>query len=54
MDNHANCFQPLNCKSGTDYEFWVLNLLILVGIKAGRTGKDDNGVDIVAEVAIGW
>lgn len=53
MDNHANCFQPLNCKSGTDYELWVLNLLILVGIKARRTGKDDNGVDIVAEVAIG-
>lgn len=53
MDNRANCFQPLNCKSGTDYELWVLNLLILVGIKARRTGKDDNGVDIVAEVAIG-
>lgn len=53
MDNRANCFQPLNCKSGTDYELWVLNLLILVGIKAKRTGKDDNGVDIIAEVTIG-
>lgn len=45
-------FQPVNCMTGTDYEKWVLQLLTAVGISAKRTGKDDNGVDIIAEYEI--
>ena len=52
MDNVENGFQPKACKSGTDYELWVLNLLNIAGFNAKRTGKEDNGVDIMAEINI--
>lgn len=52
METKTGNFQPLNCKSGTDYELWVLNLLTINGFNAKRTGKDDNGIDIIAEIDI--
>ena len=52
MDNFVNGFQPIGCKSGKDYELWVVNLLTAVGFNCNRTGKDDNGVDIIAEIEI--
>lgn len=45
-------FQPVGCNSGTDYEIWVMTLLEKSGLKAHRTGKDDNGVDMIAMIEI--
>ena len=52
MSNFENGFEPIGCKSGMDYELWVVNLLKCAGFNCKRTGKDDNGVDIIAEISI--
>ena len=52
MSNFENGFEPMGCKSGMDYELWVVNLLKCAGFNCKRTGKDDNGVDIIAEISI--
>lgn len=36
------------CLSGIEFENWMVDLLRQLSISAQRTGRDDNGVDIVA------
>lgn len=38
----------IGCKTGIDYENKVLSMLLGLGFKAQRVGKNDNGVDIFA------
>ena len=45
-------FQPKNCKSGHDFEFWVQGILTTLGFDAKLTGGNDNGVDIIATITI--
>ena len=52
MNNSLNGFQPVNCKSGTDYELWVMNMLTILGFDVKLTGGNDNGVDIVAKIKV--
>ena len=37
------------CLSGADFEDWVVGALERCGLTAERTGKNDCGVDIIAE-----
>lgn len=53
MSNENMNFQPPNCYSGTDYELWVVRLLTILGFVAKRTGNNDNGVDIIADITVG-
>ena len=38
----------IGCNTGIDYENKVVSMLLGVGFKAQRVGKNDNGVDIIA------
>ena len=38
----------IGCKTGIDYENKVVSMLLGLGFKAQRVGKNDNGVDIFA------
>lgn len=38
----------IDCKTGIDYENKVVSMLLSLGFKAQRVGKNDNGVDIFA------
>lgn len=38
----------IDCKTGIDYENKVVSMLLGLGFKAQRVGKNDNGVDIFA------
>lgn len=42
-------FEFKRWKSGTDYENWVTDLLNELQFKAHRVGKNDSGVDVIAE-----
>lgn len=42
-------FEFKRWKSGTEYENWVADLLTELQFKANRVGKNDCGVDIIAE-----
>lgn len=42
----------IDCKTGIDYENKVVSMLIGLGFKAQRVGKNDNGVDIFSSITI--
>ena len=48
----GDCFMisdtMIGCKTGIDYENKVVSMLLGLGFKAQRVGKNDNGVDIFA------
>lgn len=47
--NGKRDLQLVACLSGADFEDWVVQLLEKCGLTAERTGKNDCGVDIIAE-----
>lgn len=42
----------IGCKTGIDYENKIVIMLLGLGFKAQRVGKNDNGVDIFASITI--
>ena len=42
----------IDCKTGIDYENKVVSMLMGLGFKAQRVGKNDNGVDIFSSITI--
>ena len=42
----------IECKTGIDYENKVVSMLLGLGFKAQRVGKNDNGVDIFSSITI--
>lgn len=46
------CGTKIDCKTGIDYENKVVSMLIGLGFKAQRVGKNDNGVDIFSSITI--
>lgn len=48
VDIMPNGLSIMNCKTGVDFENFIIRLLRESGIDASSTGKEDKGVDIVA------
>ena len=41
-----------DCKTGTDFENWIVRFLKIAGFTANKTGGNDGGIDIVATINI--
>ena len=47
-----NGFQPKYCRTGHDFERWTQGILRVLGFETKLTGGNDNGVDVIATIAI--